>query len=314
MARLLLDFIRSPVTAVLVTFVLAALASLKGRWGVRAQKIFLLVAAVIAWVWIVFSPQIVSYSWSVWLIFAVGSALILGFVSYYVGQALEPLLPDLFLFRDSPLLTAGRKKLITTTVTSFREYLSPLGFEFSTKKVSVGIGKGLTTYSPLDRLGRNSISFKAEQVDDPRQITHCYARYLIGRMLYRPDAQASTAQELTRIMISEDLSTYSCWSFWDGKDGYSGKWLEVFWDIRQKFGKGFADELLACVARSFVEEPSPIGPTHDVQPEPIDISGEMNQILFFHLQTAAQETDNELEKWPEILSIFRSRGLGIDPN
>lgn len=182
----LAEFIRSPITALVLTFLLAAFAPLSGRLSVRLSKSFIWTAALVILIRFSQGQEISGLSWFHWLVAVGGFGGTLAICSYIAGRALEPRFPDVFLFRHSSAFTRRRKRKLRKSLGEFRAYFMNLGFELSSRKLPIGIGGRGTTFSTDDALVGASMTVLPEQIDDLIEVTHAYAEYVILKALSLP--------------------------------------------------------------------------------------------------------------------------------
>jgi hypothetical protein len=231
---------------------LAAFA-FSGRLSVRLTNIFLGLAALIIFWRFSRVEELSRFDWLQWIfsMALVGSAL--GACVFLAARALEPPMPEVVLFRHSSLFTRKRKRRLNRKLAEFKAYLSALGFEFSSKKIPLGIGQKGHGFAKEDMVGGHHITLSAEELDDLTKATEAFSDYSFGRMFFNPSLPFKRNEQLGRQFMAEAFATYFNWSFWNRPQGTPRDWPSVFWTIRERYGKAFTDYLIAHAALSFLE-------------------------------------------------------------
>lgn len=236
------------------------------------------------------SEELTRFDWFQWGFSMLGVGAALSVLVVLAARALEPKTPDVFLFRHSDLFTNQRKARLNWKAGEFRTYLANLGFEFSNKKLPIGIGQEGHGFSQVDQIGAHYISVFPEKVDDLIAVTKTYSQYVFGRMFFSPTTRLSEGDSIGRMLLSDAFGEYFHWSFWDTALKEPQLWLGVFWEIRQRYGKKFTDELLACAAQSFLERPAAFGQYQSQTGQSIDVKQEaFTRVFYSHLHTPTKK-------------------------
>jgi len=229
----------------------------------------------------------------------------------------QPVNMSAFLFKDSPLFTPQRKRVIAKYFLDFRAYLTGLGIDVPKEFPPIGIETDKTmaphfSYSSGPSY-HDTIWMKFNQLDNPRMITQNYSGYVFSTILLKPMIPKFQAQQRGQPPNAEiqkedhygwyaelAIFQYFTWSFWNKRDKeetvcpYHQSMLPVsyLWAIRERYGKSFTDRLVAYTTKELTDNPA-IGPT------------ERFPDWFVRAVTNANfVVDNKAEKMPAIRNIL----------
>jgi hypothetical protein len=209
------------------------------------------------------------------------------------------------LFKDSPLLTPRRQETLKSTINAFYDYLNAVGIEACKDVPPIGTRRGTFGTSGMypGPLYVDSIYLPENQLDNPRTGPYAYAMYCFPIILgvysangvtdYRPERAAWVFQSY---FVSSYLNSMPA----SANKSDIAKWIDVLWDIRETFGKGYADSLAVFTLKAF-KDFSPGNRDVDFSP------------YFLQSLTAAQSVrDNfgaDRSKSEQIQEILANHGL-----
>jgi hypothetical protein len=228
------------------------------------------------------------------------------------GMTLSPAVGEIRLtFKSAPAYTPYLQKRIIGDLTKFRDYLIQLGIPVpkdlppigttETKTPDVLVGSGFHTTPGLPSYHGGLIIDKAK-VKDRDAITGLYCDYVMGKLLTGPDSPfTATTTDMKNfanaLMVMQSSSTYLNFSFWNRPQkkrpmALSAPLAGALWDIREQFGRDFADKMLGFTLRSMRDEP--MGNTGE----------SVNDYFLRKLKVGASVVDNEGSSWTEIEKIL----------
>jgi hypothetical protein len=241
------------------------------------------------------------------------------------------------IFKDSALLTPQRKKQIAHDMNGVARYLKsfeplsipipddipPIGVDTSNPK---GTGWALNSQAN-QKYYYNQFNLQPAMLDDRQKVTESFLAFAIGRFLYRPMPLVAAPEKMTseefiaathtpehmewvyRLMAGDILRHYLNHSYWnqpfpmnqrpvcpDQGDGMS----YYFWQMRESFGKDFADRLALSTMRALVDKPYTVVPAGASHP--------YRHYFYERLVAADSVIDNEKSKMKEIDSILERCG------
>ncbi len=173
--------------------------------------------------------------------------------------------PDVSLiFKDSPLLTPGRKRRITDGINSFYLYLKSVGFPVENELPPIGV----SPYN-VQMMGgifpgtiyQRQIYLPKDSLDDTDAIRMVYASYVfrtmfgtLGNLNAVPDPEKDQiAAALFEVYFASSLANRNL----DRSEWQGHKWMGALWDIRQKRGKEFADRAMYYTYKMWDPKPVP---------------------------------------------------------
>jgi hypothetical protein len=239
------------------------------------------------------------------------------------------------MFKDTTLLTAERQKRIAEDINGAAHYLKALGIPIPDDVPPVGVDtknpKG-TNWS-FNSQGDNKYyydQFTLQQgaLDKQNKITEAFLSFAIGRFVYKPPppppanlGQMTPQQfwdsthtpeamdQVYRWMTSVVVVQYLNHSYWDIPFAPNEKPVcpdqgngmsYYFWQMRELFGKDFADRLAVFTLRASVDRPYTGAHADAAHP--------YRYYLYERLTLADSVIDNENSKMPAIDSILKECG------
>lgn len=241
------------------------------------------------------------------------------------------------MFKDSQLLTPKRQRKITQDMNGIARYLKtfgPLSIPIPDEFPPIGVdtanpkGTGWALNSQRDqKYYYNQFNLQPAMLDDRGKTTEAFLTFVIGRFLDRPlpaipmsekttpeEFQAAThtpeqMEGVYRWMAGGALRRYLNHSYWnhplalnerpvcpDQGDGMT----YYFWQIRERFGKDFADRLAVATVRALADKPYTGSPAGALRP--------YRHYFYERLVAADSVVDNEKSKMKEIDSILQHCG------
>ncbi|HXM67397.1 MAG TPA: hypothetical protein VN911_11740 [Candidatus Acidoferrum sp.] len=239
------------------------------------------------------------------------------------------------MFKDAALLTPERKKRITNDINGVARYLrsfGPLGLPIPDDLPPIGVdtknskGEGWSFNSQGDnKYYYNQFTLQQGALDKQTKITEAFLSFVVGRFTYEPpppmppNLEQMTPQQFLesghtpaamdrsyRWMTSVVIVQYLNHSYWnrplaenekpvcpDRGNGMS----YYFWQMRERFGKDFADKLAVLTLRASVDKPYTGAHADAVHP--------YRYYLYERLTLADSVIDNENSRMPEIDSILK---------
>lgn len=189
------------------------------------------------------------------------------------------------IFKDSPLFTSHRQRVITKYFLNSRAYLVGVGVDVPKEFPPIGVETDKTMAPHVSSSSgpsyHDTIWMKADQLDNPRMIIQSYFGYVFYTILMKPMIQKFQAQPAGQSLNAETqkedeyrwfaelvIFQYFTWSFWDKRDKeetvcpyhQSPMPVSYLWGIRDRYGKRFTDRLVAYTTKEISDNPS-IGPT-----------------------------------------------------
>jgi hypothetical protein len=157
------------------------------------------------------------------------------------------------LFKASPLFTIDRQKRIIHEVDAFCSYLDGIGFTPPREFPPLGVWPGKVSgtrgewYTGRPTIYDNSLIMGQEKLDDRTYIRALYSQYIFREVLYT----APTDKHDAFLYLSAQIfQNYYLADFTNippsapRRDAPTGKWISAMWDIRQKYGREFANKIL----------------------------------------------------------------------
>lgn len=205
------------------------------------------------------------------------------------------------IFQDSSVLTGHLQNQLERDISAFREYLIRLGIPVSDGYPPIGVsnGPGAAQTRSMGQLPtyRSQVSITQGWFVDRRAVTPQYVDYAIsGALQKRPPK--STLQDM---MAASAAGQYFNGSFWNYKPkAEGGYWATPMWDVRSRFGKDFADRLLAFAVKSMIDSP--------------DEGAHCNFDLYFYhkLQQGYSVIDSDPYRMTEITRIVGMSGIDLN--
>jgi hypothetical protein len=190
------------------------------------------------------------------------------------GMTLTPLQgPIQLTFKSSPLFTSKTKQRITRNLTLFRDYLvqleipvpiefPPIGTREPEDKDDVTAIQGV---NPTGAAYTGEIILTDSIASDPFQITSAYSSYTIQQLLLAKPVGNSTNLEGKSAVKPTDVfqfifaingfADYLNMSFWNRSPENPTALLGGLWEVRQTFGKEFADQMVRYTLRATRDNP-----------------------------------------------------------
>jgi hypothetical protein len=191
--------------------------------------------------------------------------------------------PVVLIFANSPLLTDARKEEIRRDISGFRDYLISLRVNAPLVVPPISVGSLGTFTKPLELTGpagaedramflwsggryeyrsypnqkqstdfSHNIVLLAPELSDRTAITSLYGMYALGQFLDRTEPDPDDFYWQARDMAITNGAVYFSSSFWNARVRYPLPY-EALWEIREKLGQKFVDQLIAYTMRAFNE-------------------------------------------------------------
>jgi hypothetical protein len=253
-----------------------------------------------------------------YVVFAVvGAAVFCGYW-WFVGKALAKTRAAIahLEFKYSPLITASTKESIVDAVGGYFEFLKEIGIEIPPRLPPVGVYSGSdstgSSYHPSEPISDN-IMIGENKLKNPRDITMEFSEWLVGSQLMgEPMTSAPKPNTLLSVVVADtvkhNIAGYLNFSYWEEKaPTEGGGWIDVFWDIREKFGNEFADKLAAKTLEVAINKQARVAmlaPTQSKEFERLS-----NEHFYRYLMVAEEYFDNQDAKLEEVNTIIGSHGL-----
>jgi hypothetical protein len=209
-----------------------------------------------------------------------------------------------FNFKASPVFTQSRKDEISAEFERFHSYISSVGFDPPVVVPPIecaGEGSHLALVEGGASVYESKIVVGQAQLDNPRSMLRIWATYMFRQFLRQSPVAGDMELTATLSWIYAD---YYESSFIDRKnlqrpDDKGGAWLNALWEIRQKYGKDFADRAM-FYSFKVLRDRAPSETTASLYFANVFRYG-------FHV------VDNFFEKNTQLLGILRSHGLVSEP-
>jgi len=159
-------------------------------------------------------------------------------------------------FQDSAALTPARTERISRILNEYYDYLtSEVGLELHTELPPIGVSPkgavmltgGVHGAPPY----YSHIIISEDSLNNDDAVRAAYSFYMVGESL-SPNPATNAPQE----GYSEALWVFACYfaSSFGGKkvclsDIPSGKWSDTMWEVRQEYGKNYADKVMGFTLR-----------------------------------------------------------------
>jgi len=216
-------------------------------------------------------------------------------------QALLPPHELKLIFKNSPLFTKPRQDRIGARMESFYRYLANLGLNPPEEVPPIGTGRtyGTVVVDP-GPVYMDTIRIPENAVDDPMAPARAYAIYCFHVLL---GSFATTIPDHRRESAAWIFEGYFVASFSGKHPGPSasdtGKWVGALWDVRQRYGQKFTDEMVALTLKSLND----LGRTGENR------ELDLNRYFYNSLMSAEFALDNDLSTLPRIKEILKRRNL-----
>jgi hypothetical protein len=241
------------------------------------------------------------------------------------GMTLHPSDGDIRLtFKSSPLYTERVQRRITRDLTSVRDYLIRLGIPVPIDLPPIGTLKKegrddmTTTYSytpPGVPTYQWKLMLDETIVNDRVQITNLYCQYVMQVLLFGPESpfgdlpqtMENTGNWSEVTTIDEGLSTYLNFSFWNKVRqkrpfALTGFLPGALWDIREKLGRDFTDQMLGYTLKAMAD-----GPRENMQEN-------IGDYFMRKLKIGESVVDNDGRRWREIEDILHRHKFPLSKN
>ena len=206
-------------------------------------------------------------------------------------------------FKEHPAFTTWKKLQINWNVRKAQNYLKSLQVSPTAyiPPIDVANAENVST-PPGEPAYRGGINIAELQVDQPRGQTHAYFYYQVLHILAPDMDKARTAPPERKIAImleANDITDYFNSALWETPDPNlrlaKNSWPAKLWEVRQKLGDRFVDQMVAYTLQSLGDSPDE-GSSHDPD-------------VYFcrHLKIGEDRVDHKQQKWPEIVAILGHR-------
>jgi hypothetical protein len=216
-------------------------------------------------------------------------------------------------FQDSASLSAWRKLVISHDLAQMRAYLLSLHIRPPVAIPTIGIqesnGCGAGENNAISKpIFRSTIKISSGCICNRRLITGFYVDDTFESLRVFKSTDFQSPWDFVRFdVIRGGFESYFNWSFWDeapspGKPGSARGMVgraDILWKIRETFGQGFTDELVAYSALATIADPQ----------EGFD--QDTGIYLARKLKIGASVKDDGT-KWPKILQILKEAGVPIE--
>jgi hypothetical protein len=206
------------------------------------------------------------------------------------------------IFKNSLLFTAVRKERIADEMEAFDQYLTFVGFDTPKEVPPLGTHSGnaitMSLTTPLDSIYDAQISIPADWIDRPDDIRDVYALWVF-RLLFKkafnsvnPEGQPfsyTTASLFSCYYRSSFVGRNVCDHDWAGRN-----WNNILWEIRQKKGKSFTDEVLLYTYKAWYPLPK--------------VPDTFDEFFGPHFSRGAWIKDNRGEDMKDIDEMIRAHG------
>ncbi len=253
------------------------------------------------WVWSV-ARNLRGYRYSILLL----TVFAVGYFSYLVAEEIEDITyePELQVrFRDSPLLSATRKRRDVRVLDAYYKYLKGLGLNLPNDTPPIGTGgiglSGGVVGSPSIY---SQIIVPEGAVDVPAFLRFQYSQYNLSRLLGPPPEGKPSEFHSLPVMI---MSCYYVESFVPsqpacGIETFSNfpdnmHWLDAFRDIRHTFGQQYTDGLLSYTIQKWQAVPSK--------------SATANAYFLDQIVSGEIVINNSQDRFNAVRDIFKKHGI-----
>ena len=222
-----------------------------------------------------------------------------------------------FSFKDSSSLSWSRKAILSHDLSGFEHYLASLGIEIpgSVPPIAITDSSGWSREDMSVSFERDNIdnaaivgtkdaatglivhvqrpaqlNFGKDQVGQRESITTIYGDYLITLL----------AGKSGSVVAWNSGFGYSCYfvhSYWDEPPQKSGVPCSLFWEIRNKLGRAFADKLAAAALNSLE------GDRPEAHTDP-------SSSAYRSIMIGDSMIDSQCEKWRDIRQSLVAAGIG----
>jgi hypothetical protein len=201
-------------------------------------------------------------------------------------------------FKEYPAFTWWMELRVTWNFAKARDYLKSLTIPINpeTPPIDIVYSNAGSVASLPKPTYREAINIGAAQLKESRGQTRAYVFYQMAYVLPKPDNSAPFGRQGAYLRQVNDFSDYFNAAIWDKPDSTWAEtdtgWPAKLWDMRERFGKRFTDQVVAYTLKSL----------HDAPEE--GASDDPDTYFCRHLKIGEDRVDHEASKWPEILDIL----------
>jgi hypothetical protein len=208
-------------------------------------------------------------------------------------------------FKESSVITTAIRGRITREVSAFSYFISgldlivpptpPIGIVTGTTQGSSAWVTGVPAYYSNIMLGEKSLHSQ-------NAVTSAYSGFVFNQMVLGGDLTKNTS---ARLRVGMAASAYYDWSFWDHRKGSGDRWTEVFWKIKERINKRFADSLLAYTIKVMLDDQtSSLGP--------MATDRDIDNYIFQKLFSADLIVDTLNSHMPVVKDIIKNSPVQVD--
>jgi hypothetical protein len=234
------------------------------------------VCLVLAWILgLLFVREILTVASSQRPVFYSGLlALLVGGAAVWLGVWLTSPAPPAevhLTFKESPLFTESRKRMIVHEMTQFRQYLVSIGFDVPLDVTPISaVSRGPTGEPPILRPGYGEeLSIDSEDLDNPEAIRSIYCSDTFNKLFAitllepEPGFQQKLVASMPRLGAAFILSHYFTADYVHeirtdpNRFGAMRNWMLVLWEMRRDLGSEFTNRSL-LYTHKFYNDGAPV--------------------------------------------------------
>jgi len=212
------------------------------------------------------------------------------------------------MFKEAPALTPRVRDRITRDVSDFAYFVSSLDLDVPKSTPPIGINAGSTGGSSGFATGApvyyGSIMLGEKALRSQDSITASYSGFVFNQMVLKGDFTKNTS---SRLRIGVAASIYYNWSFWDRRGGSPERWADIFWKIRERVNKRFADSLMAYTIKVMLDDQAPNKTAREDETDKV-----VDNYIFQKISTADLIVDSPNGKMPVIIDIVKSSPVQVN--
>lgn len=211
-------------------------------------------------------------------------------------------------FKDSPLFTPQRRKKIEIELDDYYRYLENLGFDLPKEIPPLGVSPAhgaILAGGSEGPVYYSSLVIPEDSLDSRTIVPTVYSSYAFNRILVWPNARNPNISRAEAENDEVAAWIYACYypaSFTGqsacDKSTPGHKWVDAMWDVRQKYGREYADSLMCYTLKMWRDIPSKYMDSFD---------------RFFRYRLVAGETvkDNSADRYRELNGIFKQHEIDV---